>query len=165
MIRIPTPFAAKGGDDRESICHVPDTFSYPPLPARKMIFCNTDEEWWLAKMPSRKEATAEFLDANKPTSIHPHFSWGRKSNAATQRGMTTQPHPRNTWRYLQQVAAGVACALSGKNKIIWQSVLFAPPERLDGVYGPAAAPRKRFRRSHCSRKGIHHVYLLHFSKH
>ena len=96
VIRMPTPFAAKGGDDRESICHVPDTFSYP-LPARKMIFCNTDgRRVWLAKLPSRKEATAEFLDANKPTSIHPHFCWGRKSNAATQRRGTTQPRPRNT---------------------------------------------------------------------
>ena len=141
-------------------------FLSPAMPARKMIFCNTDEECGWRNCPAVKRRPQNFsTPINRHPSI-PHFCWGRQSNAATQRGGTTQPRPRNTWRYLLQVAAGVACALSGKNKIIWQSVLFAPPERLDGVYGPAAPPRKkRFRRSHCSRKGINHVYLLHFSKH
>ena len=167
VIRIPTPFAAKGGG-RPRI-YLPCSrhiFLSHPCPENDILQRGRRPRERLAKLPSRKEATAEFLDANKPTSIHPHFFWGHKSNVATQQGKETQPQAPNTWRYHQQVAAGVACALprslgrGGKNKIIWQSVLFAPPERLDGVYGPA----KRFWRSHCSQKGIR-VYLLHFCKH
>ena len=166
VIRIPTPFAAKGGDDRESICHVPDTFSYP-LPARKMIFCNTDEECGWRNCQAVKRRPQNFsTPINRHPSI-PTFAGGASQmpqrSKEGQHNLVPITH-EGTFCRSPQAWRALSLGGGGKNKIIWQSVLFAPPERLDGVYGPAAAPRKRFRLSHCSRKGIR-VYLLHFSKH
>ena len=73
MIRILTPFAASqetaaasSSAVAVSICRVCIPCSRHIFLSRKMIFCNMFER---AKLPSSKETTAEFLVANKPTSI------------------------------------------------------------------------------------------------
>ena len=85
----------------------------------------------VAKLPSNKERTAEFLVANKPTFI-PTFSGSvlgarvkrRNSLSGGQRNLSriSPVHPAGRRRGVRSLGGG------GKNKIIWQSVLFAPPD-------------------------------------